>query len=64
MPVHSQRQFTAEVVKCQQIKITMKMCENFSLSMDGTWIALLVPEVLFHMCWGKRERLHVNFQLK
>lgn len=64
MPVHSQHQFTAEVVKYQQIKISMKMRENFSLPMDGTWDALLVAGVHFHMCWGKRERLHVSFQLK
>lgn len=64
MPVHSQHQFTAEVVKYQQIKISMKMCENFSLPVDGTWVALLVAGVHFHMCWGKREVLLVSFHLK
>lgn len=56
MPVHSQHQFTAEVVKYQQIQISTKMCENFSLPMDGTWVALLVSGVHFHMCWGKGKQ--------
>lgn len=63
MPAHSQHQFTAEVVKYQQIKISRKMCENFSLPMDGTWVALLVAGVHFHMGCGRRETL-MSFQLK
>lgn len=64
MLVHSQHQFTAEVVKCQQIKISMKMRENFSLPVDGICIALLMAGVHFHMCWGKREILLCKLSVK
>lgn len=60
MLVHSQHQFTAEVVKYQQIKTSMKMCEHFPLPMDGTWVALLVAVVHFYLCWGKREKLVIK----
>lgn len=53
MPVHSQHQFTAEVVKYQQIKISMKTCEHFPLPMDGTWVALLVAGVHFYLLGEK-----------
>lgn len=56
MPVHSQRQFTAEAVKYQQIKIHMKMCESFSLPMDGTWVALLVDETDCSMFAGEKGK--------